>query len=601
MSGAVLLSCESLKKEYGSRPLFDGLSITLFDGDHVGLVGPNGSGKTTLLRILAGVEEADSGNRALRKGVRIGYVPQDPVFAPGKTIEDVLLEAIRDDRTLDEHEQVTRVSLALGKAGFSGLGTRTETLSGGWRKRLAIARELVREPDVLLLDEPTNHLDIEAILWLESLLRTDPKAFVVVSHDRYFLENITSRMLELNRAYPGGLLETAGTYSDLLARRDEVLRNEAAYQDTLANLVRREMEWLRRGPKARRTKAKARIRDAGRLIDELDESRERSRTSSAGIDFTASQRKTRRLWVGRGLTKTMGERLIVDGLDLLLTPGLRLGVLGPNGSGKTTLLRMIVGELEPDGGTIDRADALRVVYFEQNRESLDPNVTLRRALAPEGDTVIYRERAQHVAGWAKRFLFRPEQLDTSVSRLSGGEKARIVLARLMLQPADLLVMDEPTNDLDIPTLDVLEESLLEFPGALVLVTHDRFLLDRASTRILALDGEGGAEYFADYAQWEAMRSDVKRSRLTPEFQEENRERGVSKTKRLSYLEQRELDAMEQSVLVAEERLASSRRLAEDPAIASSSSELQKRYEELQVAQAEVDRLYARWADLEAKA
>jgi ABC transport system ATP-binding/permease protein len=597
MSRSVLLSCESLAKDYGSRPLFDALTFTLFEGDHVGLVGPNGSGKSTLLKILAGAEQADSGTRAVRSGVRIGYVPQDPVFAPGKTVEEVLLEAISGDVTLEEHERFARASLALGKAGFLERETRTETLSGGWRKRLAIARELVREPDVLLLDEPTNHLDVDAILWLESLLRTDPQAFVVVSHDRYFLENVATRMLELNRAYPGGLLEVNGRYSDLLERRDEVLRNEAAYQETLANLVRREMEWLRRGPKARTTKAKARIQNAERLIDELDESRDRSMSFSAEIDFTSSQRKTRRLWSARGLTKTLGDTPLVRNLDVLLTPGARLGILGPNGSGKTTLLRMIVGELAPDTGTIERADGLRVVYFEQNRESLDPNVTLRRALAPEGDSVIYRDRPIHVAGWAKRFLFRTEQLETAVSRLSGGEKARIVLARLMLQPADLLVMDEPTNDLDIPTLEILEESLLEFPGALVLVTHDRYLLDRVSTHILALDGRGNSEYFADYAQWEANRIEEKRNR-PPAVKEEKREK--PKTKRLSYLEQREFDAMEATLLAAEERLELAKSRAEDPAIAADASELQKRYDELHAAQLEVERLYARWAELEGK-
>jgi ATP-binding cassette subfamily F protein uup len=277
---------------------------------------------------------------------------------------------------------------------------------------------------VLLLDEPTNHLDVEAILWLEELLRSEPEAFVVVSHDRYFLENVAKRMLELNRAYPGGLLQSTGTYSDLLERRDEVRKNEAAYQETLANLVRREMEWLRRGPKARTTKAKARIQNAERLIDELSESRDRAQTFNTDIDFTASQRRTKRLWSGKGLAK----RELFRNLDVLLTPGTRLGVLGPNGSGKTTLLRVIVGELEPDAGTIEKADGLRVVYFEQNRQSLDPSLTLKRALAPEGDSVMYRDRAIHVAGWAKRFLFRTEQLETSVSRLSGGEKARIVLA-----------------------------------------------------------------------------------------------------------------------------------------------------------------------------
>jgi len=602
MPPTVLLSSESLAKAYTSRPLFEDLSFTIFEGDHIGLVGPNGSGKSTLMKILAGIESADSGTRALRKGVRVGYVPQDPVFAEGKTAEEVLLEALANDPvlsvTLDEYERPARVGIALGKAGFNDAEIATDVLSGGWRKRLAIARELVLEPDVLLLDEPTNHLDVEAILWLESLLRSEPKAFVAVSHDRYFLENVARRVFELNHIYPNGLFQSDGGYADFLEKRDELLRGEAAYRDTLANLVRREMEWLRRGPKARTTKSKSRIQNAEKLIDELQESRTRSVVSSAGIDFTASERKTKRLWLGRELSKSMGDRPLVRNLDLLLSPGTRLGVLGPNGSGKTTLLRMITGELPPDSGTIERAEGLRVVYFEQNRQSLDSSLTLKRALAPEGDGVVYQGRELHVASWAKRFLFRTEQLETSVSRLSGGEKARIVLARLMLQPADLLVLDEPTNDLDIPTLDVLEESLLEFAGALVLVTHDRYLIDRVSTRILALDGRGSAELFADYGQWEANR----RTTFSPSPSSKAAAPPAEKpkAKRLSYLDQREFDAMEATVLAAEQTLAEANVRAHDPAVASDSLALQQRFADLKAAQADVDRLYARWAELEAK-
>jgi ATP-binding cassette subfamily F protein uup len=592
MAGAVLISCEALTKSFTSRPLFDDLSFTISEGDHVGLVGPNGSGKSTLLKILAGVEPPDSGTRAVRKGLRIGYVPQDAVFTPGMTVEDVLLAALQNDATLDDYEKSSRIARALGKAGFDDRSVATDLLSGGWRKRLAIARELALEPDVLLLDEPTNHLDVEAILWLEQLLKSEPEAFVVVSHDRYFLENTAKRMLELNRVYKDGLLQTEGRYSDFLQKRDDLLRNEAAYQDTLANLVRREMEWLRRGPKARTTKSKSRINNAERLIDELEDGRDRARVSSARIDFNASERKTKRLWIGKGLRK----RSLFRDLDLLLTPGTRLGVLGPNGSGKTTLLRVITGELEPDEGTIEKADRLRVVYFEQNRESLDPKLTLKRALASEGDAVVYQDRSIHVASWAKRFLFRPEQLDTSVSKLSGGEKARIVLARLMLKPADLLVLDEPTNDLDIPTLDVLEESLLEFPGALVLVTHDRYMIDRVSTQILALDGRGGAEYFADYGQWEMREVEDTRSRLSGQAKAP----ATQKSKRLSYLEQREYDAMEETLLDAEERLEYARQRANDPKVAADANALQERFAELTTVQDEVDRLYARWSELEAK-
>ena len=579
-----LITVENLTKSFTSRPLFENLSFTINEGDHIGLIGPNGSGKSTLMKILAGLEEADSGTRATRKRLRIGYVPQDPVFAPGKSIEDVLA-----DVAVEGHD----IGRTISKSGFDDATVSTETLSGGWRKRLAIAAELVREPDVLLLDEPTNHLDVEAILWLEGLLKSEPEAFVVVSHDRYFLDNIATRMIELSRVYPDGLLQADGSYTDFIEKRDELLRNEAAYQDTLANLVRREIEWLRRGPKARTTKAKARIQSAGRLIDELDESRDRARTFTAKIDFTASERKTKRLLAATSLTK----RGLFTSLDILLTPQTRLGILGPNGSGKTTLLRTLIGEIAPDSGTIDRAERLRVVYFEQNRESLDPNLSLRRALAPEGDSVIYGDRALHVASWAKRFLFRPEQLDTAVSKLSGGEKARIVLARLMLLPADVLVLDEPTNDLDIPTLDVLEESLLEFAGAIVLVTHDRYLLDRVTTQILALDGKGNAEYFADLDQW-ASSSVSEAPAPSPAI---SAQLPRTKKQRLSYLEQREFDGMEQTLLAAETRLEEAKKRAEDPSIASDANALQQRFAELADAQTEVERLYARWAELEAKA
>lgn len=596
MAGDVLLTCERISKAFGARPVFENLSFTLNEGDHVGLIGPNGSGKSTLLRILAGVEAPDSGTRAIRRTVRVGYVPQDPVFAPGKTVEHVITAGLESDSTLEDYEKLARVGQALGKGGFTDPGQKTDVLSGGWRKRLAIARELARDPDILLLDEPTNHLDVESILWLEALLRNEPEAFVVVSHDRYFLESIARRMLELNRVYPEGLLQVDGSYADLLEKRDELLRNQASYQETLANLVRREVEWLRRGAKARTTKAKARIQNAERLIGDLAESRSRTVSSSAGLDFTGSDRKTKRLWACQGLRKKMGEQTVIDHLDLLLSPGTRLGILGPNGSGKTTLLRMIVGEIEPDEGDIETAEQLRIVYFEQNRESLDPNVSLKRALAPDSDSVIFRDRLLHVAAWAKRFLFQPEQLEMPVGRLSGGEKARVVLARLMLQPADLLVLDEPTNDLDIPTLDVLEEALLEFQGALVLVSHDRYMLDRISTQVLALDGRGGAKMFADYAQWEAERSS---SPAAAKKQPETRA-AVSKQKRLSYHEQREWDSMEEKLLKAEALVDQARRETEDQSVASDASELHERFERLAAAEREVERLYARWAELEKK-
>jgi ATP-binding cassette subfamily F protein uup len=594
MPRALLLSCEGVGKAFGTRSLFDDLSFGLFEGDQVGLVGPNGSGKSTLLKILAGLETPDRGTRSLRGGVRIGYVPQDPVFAGGRRVADVLLDALAG---VDEDDRPGRLAQALGRAGFADGAAAVDTLSGGWKKRLAVARELAAAPDILLMDEPTNHLDVDGILWLESVLEERARACLVVSHDRYFLEHVATRMLELNRAYPDGLFGSDGSYSEFLARRDAFLRGQAAYQETLANTVRREIEWLRRGAKARSTKAKGRIKEAGRLMEELADSRARGLTATAGIDFTSSQRRTRRLLAVRGLTKSLGGRRLVSDLDLVITPGTRVGLIGPNGSGKTTLLNVLVGSEPTDAGEIERADGLRVVRFEQERGGLDPDQSLRRALAPEGDAVIWQGRSVHVASWAKRFLFRPEQLEVPVGRLSGGEQARIFIARLMRQPADVLVLDEPTNDLDIPTLEVLEDSLVEFEGGLVLVTHDRFMLERVSTVILALDGEGGTATFADYAQWEAARRPAPAPRK-PVERALGRER--VRSRRLGYREQREWEGMEQAILDAERAVETCQREADDPAIASDPVALQQRYAALEAARAEVDRLYARWAELETK-
>jgi ATP-binding cassette subfamily F protein uup len=602
-SRPLFLSCESVTKGFGIRPLFEDVSVGLFEGDRAGLIGPNGSGKTTLLRILAGLDEPDQGTRSLRKGVRLGYVPQDPTFPDEATVEAVVTGAL-DDLHIEDYEKSSQVAIALGRAGFLDPAQAVGSLSGGWKKRLAITRELVRQPDVLLLDEPTNHLDLEGILWLEGRLKEETKAFLVISHDRQFLENVAGRMLELDKKYPKGLFESQGNYSGFLLKRDELLRNQSEYQASLQNKVRREIEWLSHKAKARTRKGQARIDEAHRMMGELADLKERTVEGSAAIDFTASGRKTKKLLVAEGLVKTYGGRKILDGVDLSLSPGQRLGLLGPNGSGKSTLLKILAGEIAPDGGKIERAPILRVVYFEQGRETLDPTLSLKRALAPEGDTVIYRDRPIHVVGWAKRFLFRNEQLDTPVSRLSGGEKARILLARLMLRPADLLFLDEPTNDLDIPTLEVLEDSLLDFPGCLVLVTHDRLLLEGVSTHILALDGQGNAEPFADYLQWEASRKPAPRTRATkattggastPSAASKPKE-----NKKLTWKENQELAGIEEEIQRADAALVAAEEAVADPKVASDPVALSERCRVLDHARAEVDRLYARWTELEEK-
>ncbi|WP_446742797.1 ABC-F family ATP-binding cassette domain-containing protein [Silvibacterium acidisoli] len=597
----LILNAQSITKSFGATTLFRDVSFTVNDGDRIGLIGPNGSGKSTLLKMLAGEIDADAGQVTPRKNLRMAYVAQDSEFSAGMTVRNVLEAALKRAR-IAESDWDQHLHLTFGLTGFDSLDTEAVTFSGGWRKRLAIAEAIVQQPDLLLLDEPTNHLDFVGIEWLESLLASGDFATVVISHDRYFLENVATQMAELNRAYPNGMLRSAGNYSQFLEAKEAFLHAQTRHQEALENRVRTEKEWLRRGPKARATKAKARIDNANRLIAELADLNSRSKTVSANFDFTSTGRQTKRLVELEDLTYKVGDRTLFDKLTFYLTAGMRVGLVGPNGSGKTTLLRLLTGETEPTSGQIKRANQLRLTYFEQAR-TIDGNQTLRRALAPESDSIVYQDRVIHVASWAARFLFTGEQLNQPVSRLSGGERARVLIAQLMLQPADVLLLDEPTNDLDIPTLEILEETLLEYPGSLVLVTHDRYMLDRIANIVVGLDGDGNAAVFADYEQWEAWLAEREQAKKRPAETAKPAEAAPAQSgskKKLSYLEAREFASIEERVMEAEEALQKARATLEDPAVAVDAVRLQAALVEQDRAQAAADTLYARWAELEAK-
>ena len=608
-----LLSGQGLAKAFGAQTLFTGVSLGVDRGDRVGLIGPNGSGKSTLLRILCGLEPADSGTVALQKLARTAYLAQEDVFADTASCADNLLAAAAD-LDMDEAERYSRVLAVLSRARFDDPLRPVAELSGGWRKRLAVCRALVGRPDVLVMDEPTNHLDIEGILWLEQLLLAPsadgPAALLMVSHDRRFLENTVNRVIELAPVYPDGSFQVRGSYADFLEKKADFLVQRQNLEERLANRLRRETEWLRRGPKARATKARYRIEEAGRLQEAFTGVRDRNRAAGqVGISFDGTGRKTKKLLTATGLAKGYGGGPLFTDLDLTLGPGTRLGLLGRNGSGKSTLMRILAAAGAPEGcapdrGTITLADQVRIVSFDQRREQLDTTLTLRRALAPEGDSVLYQGQSVHVVSWAKRFLFRPDQLDTPVERLSGGEQARILLARLMLRPADILLLDEPTNDLDIPSLDVLEESLGEFPGALVLVTHDRFLLDRVCTTVLGFNGRGGTGFFADYEQWlEALQAEEQAAQKREKARAAQAPAGTgtaatSRPGRLSYLDQREYDRMEERILAAEARLGELEALMGSERVMADPAQLHRYWEEQQELQEKIGQLYDRWDELE---
>ncbi len=614
---SLLLNCQAISKSFGNQSLFSSINFVIHEGDRIGLIGPNGSGKSTLLKILSAMTHQDQGEVILRKHTRVSYLAQEDSFNETKSVSDNLLLHLQKNQANTDEESDThyRVQSLISRAEFPDPDCPVDQLSGGWRKRLAICCALVTLPDILIMDEPTNHLDIEGIIWLEKLITArmpeTPAAFLMVSHDRKFLENTANRIIELSAAYPDGFLQVKGAYSDFLIERQEFQEQQENLETRLTNKMRRETEWLSRGPKARATKAKYRIDAAGELSEQLGKVKARNRAGGqVNIDFVATGRKTKKLLQAKGISKGYESRVLFDHLDLELTNNSRLGLLGRNGCGKSTLMQLLAhsGEHEPlsrpDRGAIDTADKVRIVFFDQRREQLNQDETLKEALSPDGDSVLYRDKPVHVVTWAKRFLFRPDQLETPVSRLSGGEQARILIARLMLQPADILLLDEPTNDLDIPSLDMLEESLSEFPGALVLVTHDRYLLERVCGRILGFDGHGKTEFFSDYQQWlnwmkqGTGKGGSKRGKRDSGGKGNDKDKKSKKTKKLSYMEQREYDAIEDKILAKEKQIEALQSLLSDPETIADHTKLDQYCQEQQELEQEVEQLYNRWEELE---
>jgi ABC transport system ATP-binding/permease protein len=597
---SVLLSAREVSKSYAHKSLFANLSLDLRVGEKIGLIGPNGAGKSTLLKILAGLETADEGERSARRGVRIGYLAQDDRFPAGQSCTEVITHALRNEN-LEDHERETRAAIVLTQVGFEDQDQTAETLSGGWRKRLALARELAFEPDFLLMDEPTNHLDLPGVIFLEKLLRGSSFGYLVATHDRAFLRAVADEIVEISRVYPNGAFRVSGGYDAFADQKDAFLEAQDKQRDAVANQVRRETDWLGRKARARTRKASSRIQAAMERRDELADLNYRTAAENkAKIDFSGTGRETRKLLLAQQISKSIGDRTLFSNLDLMLSPGIKLGLLGPNGSGKSTLLKVLSGHIQPDAGTITPADALRIEVFEQGRSSLDLSLTLRRALAPNGDMVIFRDQPLHVMAWAKKFLFHAEQLDLEMSALSGGEQARVRIAQMMLRPADLLLLDEPTNDLDIPALELLEDNLEEFPGALVIVSHDRDLLDRLCTEVVGLDGLGGTGIYGDVQQWLTA---FERSKVILKKEEQKAAKAsiaaASKPKKLSYKEQQEFDTIEATVMAAEEDLVK-KQAAVESAATEGHAVLMEACKAMEQAQAKVEKLYARWQELEAK-
>ena len=587
---SILVSGQGLTKSYGLLPLFKGLSLGFNTNEKVGLIGPNGSGKSTLLKILAGLEEPDDGVLSRNRQCEITYLAQTESFLDSATVQECLEEHIPQHVSVSERSFV--VQEILRTLGIVDSYITVRELSGGWRKRVALGQVLIQQPDMLLLDEPTNHLDLEGVVWLEDLLRQATFSFVLVSHDREFLQQTTNQTIELNKSYPAGFLRIDGPYEVFQERKEEFIRNQKTQQDTLANKMRREDEWLKRGPKARTTKARYRVENAEVLRKELDQLRMfNSQNRQAGVKFDASNRKTRKLIELLDVTFGYPSKPLFSKLSLTLRAGACLGVLGQNGSGKSSLLKLMKKELQPDQGEIRWAENLKVVHFDQQREKLSLNQTLKQALSPAGDTVIYQNRPIHVVAWASRFLFQKEKLTLPLSQLSGGERARVLIANLMLQPADVLLLDEPTNDLDISTLEVLEESLMNFSGSILLITHDRYLMDRLSDYLICLQGDGNVDFFADYEQWQLHQGESCTGT-------ESKKNHQQVDKKISNKDRKEWQRIEGKIQKAESEVVKIEVRLHAPENVNNLEELQKLSEQLVTAEGRVQELYDRWAELD---
>ena len=636
-----LVSLEGVDKTYGDRKLLDGITFLVGESDRVGLVGPNGCGKSTLLRVLAGDEQPDEGKRIVRRGLRVGYLPQEPWIDPELSVRDAARAGLagRDEvlRGLDDvhtqlaapeldadgverllreqarledrlqafggHDVEHRVESVLHGVGLGDLGARCGVLSGGERRRVALARLLIDRPDLLLLDEPTNHLDAETIDWLEDLLLESAIPLVLVTHDRYFLDRVVTRIVEVDR---GTLHGYEGAYREYVEQRAARLEREARSEATRLNLLRRETAWIRRGAPARTTKARARIDRYEALVDAAPEAADRE----LAFEIPCGQRLGEKVIAATGLSKSFGERRIIHGLDLELGKSDRLGIVGPNGAGKSTLIRLLMGELAPDAGAVDVGPTVAFSYIDQKREGLSLDRTVIEEVGRGNDHIVVGGRAFRIESFLDAMLFPRGKSRTKVGDLSGGERSRVQLAKLLATAGNVLILDEPTNDLDLTTLQVLEEAVMAFSGAVIVVSHDRWFLDRIATRVVHLDGAGGHRVWngelsfllermaAERREAEASRSTRRESGTAKEPERP----AASRPKRLSNWEARELEALPEKIEAAEGELSDlDARLADPSLYVGDPSLAQQLTAARAAAQQNVDGLLARWEELESRA
>ena len=628
-----ILVAEGLRKAFGEKRLLDGVDLSIHEGERLGLVGNNGSGKSTLARILVGEEQPDAGRIACRREATVRYLSQEPDLPRGRSARDVVLEGLGPwAEAFERHEELSRliaaqepgweaytepqaaaaqeverlggwehslrVDVLLQQLGLREINRGVDQMSGGERRRVALARLLVEEPSLAILDEPTNHLDADTIEWLETYLREQYRgALLLITHDRYVLDRVVHRTLEIDQ---GKLYSYEGAWHAYLEAKAQRLAHADRAEANRQNFLRTELEWLRRSPKARTSKSKARVDRVVALRDATGPKAEQVARLTA-----QTERLGGTVLEAHGLGVRLGTHELVDSLDLIVARGDRVGIVGPNGAGKTTLLRVLLGELEPARGRVVTGANTKLAYFDQGRSGLIEDESVQQNVAPDRPQVTFQGRSIDIRSYLKRFLFAPHRTRDKVSSLSGGERARVALAKLLLAPANVLVLDEPTNDLDVATLAALEEMLVDANSTALIVSHDRYFLDRVATKILAFEGDGRAiAYAGNYSDYRDQRAagQAARKRGADKGSSKPRSDSTGKRRKLSYKEKQELERLPGDIERAETEAREVEALLSDPALyaerAREAPAVVARQGELQ---AQIDAMMTRWMELESKA
>ena len=595
---SALLTVQGLEKRYGTRTVLRGASFALHERDRVGMIGANGAGKTTLLKMLVaramGVDDPqlvpDEGLITWRKDLSLEYVSQEPVFPDDATVGSVLA------RDGVEDYEIGTISNALQ---LPALTARMTELSGGERRRTALARALLGRAEVLILDEPTNHLDTPTVEWLEQKLATWPGALIVVTHDRYFLDRVATRILEVDR---GKVFAYEGDYAEFLLKQAERLATEAEAEYQRVSFIRREIDWIRRSPPARTTKAKARIDRFDAAVGAAPTTDDK-RPGQLALRLPTGPRLGSTIIDLDHASKSLGGKLLFSDLTYVMKPRDRIGIVGPNGAGKTTLIRTILGLLPPDSGTVTVGPNTRPAYLEQGRTELRDDLTVLEEVGDGYDYVELPDGKVHVRGFLRMMAFPDSVADTKVGQLSGGERNRVQLARLLRRGGNLLVLDEPTNDLDLPTLGALEEGLIDFPGCALIVSHDRWFLDRVATAILAFEGNGKVTLYEGSYSFYAERRPKPASTRKPASETKETRPPATKPagpRKLTFKEKHELAQIEETIGAAERKVGELEATLSDPAVFKDRpTEVQGLVAQLDAARVEVERLYARWSELDA--